>query len=92
MANFQTGSALGGAVWSKQGTQGNQWYAAQVNIPAQSQQFNLVFEGIAGPGFQGDIALDDIRVKNNGCPSNSSKFKKVTCILKWLIGYINSLD
>jgi len=56
-----------------QGTQGNQWKPSQVSIPASNNQFNLVFEGIAGPGFKGDIGLDDIRVKNNGCPSSGSK-------------------
>lgn len=73
---FQTGSSLGPAIWTQQGTKGNQWNMGQVDIQAQAQPFNLVFEGVAGPGFQGDIGLDDIRVKNNGCPSSGSKLLK----------------
>lgn len=42
----------------------------QMNIPTQysSKPFQLMFEGIRGNGYQGDIAVDDISVDlTSGC-------------------------
>lgn len=32
----------------------------------------IVFEGVTGPSYQGDIALDDIKILSGSCLSSSS--------------------
>lgn len=64
---FQTGSRLNSAIWKKIGTQGNQWNFGQTNLPSSVSSYNVVFEGIVGPGYRGDIALDDIQMVQGQC-------------------------
>ena len=45
------------------GTQGNKWIRAHIVIPSSSPPFQLVFEGIRGTSYSGDLAIDDIAVK-----------------------------
>lgn len=52
------------------GNQGNQWFRAQIGIPTGSSAFQLVFEGIRGNNYQGDIAIDDVSVKPGSCSSS----------------------
>ncbi|XP_065183994.1 MAM and LDL-receptor class A domain-containing protein 1-like [Sycon ciliatum] len=46
--------------WTKKGDQGDTWYQAQFAIGKTSGTFQLVFEGIAGTSFTGDISIDDV--------------------------------
>lgn len=46
-------------IWSKSGEQGNSWIKGTADVGGHAN-FRLVFEGVRGDGFQGDIALDDI--------------------------------
>ena len=43
----------------------------QLSIPSQTTTTKVVFEGIRGPGYAGDIGLDDIKMKNGLCQSTS---------------------
>ncbi|XP_077864144.1 MAM and LDL-receptor class A domain-containing protein 1-like [Saccoglossus kowalevskii] len=58
---------LSDAIWSRTGTQGIDWMYGQVFLN-ENADIELVFEGHAGEMFQGDIALDDIRVLDGECP------------------------
>ncbi|XP_019632083.1 PREDICTED: MAM and LDL-receptor class A domain-containing protein 2-like [Branchiostoma belcheri] len=62
----QTGPVVGQPIWTKSGTQGNQWDQGQVDIPSNSQ-YNIVFEGVRGNGFRGDIAIDDVTMTDGSC-------------------------
>ena len=53
-------------VWSRSGTRSNQWYQAQVDIMGNST-YKIVFEGVRGTSFRGDIAIDDITVRDGSC-------------------------
>ncbi|KAL1502100.1 hypothetical protein ABEB36_007295 [Hypothenemus hampei] len=53
------------AVFSKSGNQGNHWYQALVNLGNISEDFQIVMEGVRGPGYVSDIAIDDVRVIPN---------------------------
>ncbi|KAL8608892.1 hypothetical protein ACOMHN_065230 [Nucella lapillus] len=64
---IRMGSNLGPAVWTRQQTQGNKWIQGQVLVPGQPSPTNLVFEGIRGPSYRGDIGLDDIRATTGAC-------------------------
>lgn len=39
----------------------------QVTIRSGSN-YQIVFEGISGSSYQGDIAIDDVKVSDNACP------------------------
>ena len=51
-------------LWNKTGEQGNKWIKGTVNIGGHAN-FRIVFEGVRGNGYQGDIAIDDISFE--GC-------------------------
>ncbi|XP_056676913.1 MAM domain-containing glycosylphosphatidylinositol anchor protein 2 isoform X10 [Monodelphis domestica] len=53
-------------LWSSSGNKGQHWNEAHVNIyPITS--FQLIFEGIRGPGIEGDIAIDDVSIAEGEC-------------------------
>nr|XP_020860419.1 MAM domain-containing glycosylphosphatidylinositol anchor protein 2 isoform X1 [Phascolarctos cinereus] len=53
-------------LWSSSGNKGQHWNEAHVNIyPITS--FQLIFEGIRGPGIEGDIAIDDVSISEGEC-------------------------
>ncbi|MBN3278944.1 MDGA2 protein, partial [Polyodon spathula] len=60
-------------VWSLSGNQGEHWRLATANIhPNTSFQASaslpaIIFEGIRGPGIEGDIAIDDVSVMEGEC-------------------------
>uniref|UniRef100_A0A4W5RK39 MAM domain containing glycosylphosphatidylinositol anchor 2 n=1 Tax=Hucho hucho TaxID=62062 RepID=A0A4W5RK39_9TELE len=64
------------SLWNLVGNQGDRWKQAKVNIhPIAS--FQLVLEGIRGPGIEGDIAIDDVTIEEGECkdpPPNSKCF------------------
>lgn len=61
-------------IWTKSGTQGNQWHRAtetlnnlnEVNIYG----WRVAFEGVVDKSFLGDIALDDIFLSQSACPAS----------------------
>ncbi|XP_060243551.1 MAM domain-containing glycosylphosphatidylinositol anchor protein 2 isoform X2 [Meriones unguiculatus] len=53
-------------LWSSSGNKGQRWNEAHVNIyPITS--FQLIFEGVRGPGIEGDIAIDDVSIAEGEC-------------------------
>ncbi|KAL0967682.1 hypothetical protein UPYG_G00255500 [Umbra pygmaea] len=52
--------------WSLSGNQGDAWKQAKVTIHPTTS-FQVVLEGIRGPGIEGDIAIDDISLKEGEC-------------------------
>lgn len=59
-------------VWTKSGTQGNQWRRALQTLynlnGSDAYGWRVAFEGIVGKGYLGDIALDDIFISQSACP------------------------
>ncbi|XP_073206338.1 MAM domain-containing glycosylphosphatidylinositol anchor protein 2 isoform X5 [Lepidochelys kempii] len=53
-------------VWSSSGNKGQHWNQARVNIHPTTS-FQLIFEGIRGPGIEGDIAIDDVSIVEGEC-------------------------
>lgn len=64
---IKTGGNLSNPLWTRSGNRGNVWKVTQVSITASSS-FNIVFEGIAGKSYQGDIAIDDLKLIKSPCP------------------------
>ncbi|XP_069937459.1 MAM and LDL-receptor class A domain-containing protein 1-like, partial [Cherax quadricarinatus] len=55
-------------IWKISGEAGNAWYQGQVPI-SSSSPFKIVFEGVVGNNNLGDIAIDEITIKQGACPS-----------------------
>lgn len=66
---YRRRSTLGTALWSKSGNHGNQWLVAHVTITSPTSGYQVVFEGVIGASYTGDIAIDDIRLLDGRCPS-----------------------
>ncbi|CAF1276484.1 unnamed protein product [Adineta steineri] len=58
-------------VWTRSRNQGNLWLKGQYAVfPPANTKYQIVFEGIVGQSFHGDIALDDIVVYDS-CPNEN---------------------
>lgn len=55
-------------MWWATGQKYNIWRIARVSITSPSYDYQAVFEGVVGSGFQGDIAIDDVELLNGVCP------------------------
>ena len=57
------------------GDHGDKWMSAQVKLPASvvKSQFQLVFEGVVGKSWTGDIAIDDVTFDSKPCDGNTGK-------------------
>lgn len=60
-------------VWTKSGTQGNQWRRAVQTLynlnSSDIYGWRIAFEAAVGKGYLGDIALDDILLSQSACPA-----------------------
>lgn len=65
----KVGGSLSPPVWSRTGTRSNKWYQASVDVQS-SRSYQIVFEGVRGTSYRGDIALDDISVSMGSCSGN----------------------
>ncbi len=73
-------------LWSLSGNQGDQWKQAQVSV-LSAEDFEIVFEGIVGRSYEGDIAIDDIFIdKTRVCSdqAGSCSFDRSTCLWYYL--------
>jgi hypothetical protein len=59
-------TSLGKPVWTHTGTRSNKWYQSQVDIQGSSP-YQILFEGVRGTSYKGDIAVDDISVVDGSC-------------------------
>uniref|UniRef100_A0A8C9S3M8 MAM domain containing glycosylphosphatidylinositol anchor 2 n=1 Tax=Scleropages formosus TaxID=113540 RepID=A0A8C9S3M8_SCLFO len=72
-------------IWTLSGNQGTQWRQAKVTIHPTSS-FQMVLEGIRGPGIEGDIAIDDVTIEEGECsdpPPNSKASALPTATHIW---------
>lgn len=47
------------------------WRRAEIHL-ASNVNFQVVIEGLSGPGFQGDIAIDDVSFTPNCRPDSTA--------------------
>ncbi|XP_014733539.1 PREDICTED: MAM domain-containing glycosylphosphatidylinositol anchor protein 1 [Sturnus vulgaris] len=59
--------AIDTQVWSLSGNRGNMWQQAHVPINPPGP-FQIIFEGVRGTSYEGDIAIDDVTLKKGDCP------------------------
>ncbi|XP_031550235.1 zinc metalloproteinase nas-14-like [Actinia tenebrosa] len=53
-------------LWLRSGPQGWSWRKASIQINSHSR-YKIIFEGVRGNGYTGDVALDDIAFVNENC-------------------------
>ncbi|KAM6953905.1 LOW QUALITY PROTEIN: MAM domain-containing glycosylphosphatidylinositol anchor protein 2 [Aplochiton taeniatus] len=75
-------------VWSLTGNQGDHWRQAKVSIHPTAP-FQVVLEGVRGPGIEGDIAMDDVTLEEGECrpgpgPGDLRNKAPPTCPHIWL--------
>ncbi|XP_035694375.1 MAM and LDL-receptor class A domain-containing protein 2-like [Branchiostoma floridae] len=54
-------------VWTRSGSQGNQWILASSNISSNASVFQIRFEGVRGYYSSSDMAIDDIALTSGSC-------------------------
>uniref|UniRef100_A0A8C5BKY7 MAM domain containing glycosylphosphatidylinositol anchor 2 n=1 Tax=Gadus morhua TaxID=8049 RepID=A0A8C5BKY7_GADMO len=73
-----------GAAWSLTGNQGDRWKQAKVSIHPSSS-FQVVIEGVRGPGIEGDIAIDDVTLEEGECRDPPSSAPPAVIAHIWLL-------
>ncbi|KAM7427033.1 hypothetical protein ABFA07_021757 [Porites harrisoni] len=54
-------------VFSRSGNKGNTWLKASVSISSIAGSHQIIFEGVRGKSFEGDIAIDDFSLTSGSC-------------------------
>ena len=67
----QVGTSYGSPLWTHQRSIDANWHQATVSL-TNTRTYSIVFEGVRGTSYLGDIALDDIRVTNGACGQSAS--------------------
>ena len=57
-------------VFSLSGNQGNAWHQASVNF-VSDHEYTVIFEGVYGGNYTGDIAIDDVLITASPCSATS---------------------
>ncbi|XP_067654295.1 MAM and LDL-receptor class A domain-containing protein 1-like isoform X2 [Haliotis asinina] len=68
-------------IWHQSGNHSNYWLFGQVPISERSNSYIIVFEGVRGNSYTGDIAIDDITVTSSTCgiiPPNAAAIPQTT--------------
>ncbi|XP_071964948.1 MAM and LDL-receptor class A domain-containing protein 2-like [Antedon mediterranea] len=84
----------GRKIWSKSGSRGNVWRAAEVEL-SEENSFQVVFRSIRGSGLDGDIGVDDIVIRNGSCRNTGEKEDiGVSCKFEetHICGYTQAMD
>ncbi|CAF0741650.1 unnamed protein product, partial [Brachionus calyciflorus] len=55
-------------LWTISRDQGNQWLLARLPTDYQTD-FKIIFEGVVGKSWFGDVAIDDVYMSKNSCPN-----------------------
>lgn len=79
MGSLQVEASTNGSswtsIWSKSGNQGDSWRTTSIDLGAYSgRNVQLRLNGVTGTTWQGDMAVDDIKVTTGSMPPLSSNF------------------
>ncbi|XP_060594504.1 MAM and LDL-receptor class A domain-containing protein 1-like [Ruditapes philippinarum] len=68
---LDTNDVLGSPVFvQSQGTNTSTWQRECIQITKMSSNMKIVFEGVVGSGYQGDIAIDDVILDHGDCKND----------------------
>ncbi|CAF4840990.1 unnamed protein product, partial [Rotaria sp. Silwood1] len=69
-------------IFSSQENRFDEWHIMEINLVA-SKPYTIIFEGVVGKSFLGDIAIDDVLIKERLCPSvGNCDFEQSMCTYK----------
>ncbi|XP_076821145.1 uncharacterized protein LOC143467328 isoform X2 [Clavelina lepadiformis] len=68
LAVAQTVNDVSTVLWLKNGAQGQKWIEGNVELEYREEPFKIMFVGVRGQGFTGDIAIDDVKHELKPCP------------------------
>ncbi|RMZ97804.1 MAM and LDL-receptor class A domain-containing 2-like [Brachionus plicatilis] len=54
-------------IWSISRDQGDRWFLARIPTNVQTN-FKIIFEGVVGKSYLGDVAIDDVKMSKEQCP------------------------
>lgn len=65
------------AVWRVFGNQGNLWIKASVSVDEETARsgYKLIFEGQTDLGYEGDISIDDFRIRDGKCAADAASLE-----------------
>lgn len=63
---YLTYGSINRTIFTASGNKGQGWFQGQATISTNSA-YNIVFEGVRGTDYHGDIALDDISLLDGTC-------------------------
>ena len=58
-------------IFNMTGNKGSTWFKGQADLTSR-QNYRVLFEGVRGNNFNGDIAIDDITVTSGICSQQAS--------------------
>ncbi|XP_072266263.1 IgGFc-binding protein-like [Pyxicephalus adspersus] len=68
-------------VWQRKGQQGSDWLYGSVTVSlSEENSIQVIFEGIRGLTEYGDVALDNIGVKNGACEIKTTEAPNLTTL------------
>ncbi|XP_046559779.1 MAM and LDL-receptor class A domain-containing protein 1-like [Haliotis rubra] len=68
-------------IWHQSGNRSNGWFLGEAPITERFSSYTIVFEGVRGISYTGDIAIDDITVMTSYCgiiPPNAAAVLQTT--------------
>ncbi|XP_052773475.1 uncharacterized protein LOC128212190 isoform X3 [Mya arenaria] len=65
------------AVWRVFGNQGNLWIKASISVSEETARsgYQLILEGITELGYEGDISIDDFRIRDGICAADAASLE-----------------
>ncbi|KAL4232405.1 hypothetical protein ACF0H5_009973 [Mactra antiquata] len=65
------------AVWRVFGNQGNLWIKASISVSEEIARsgYQLIFEGATDTGYEGDISIDDFRIRDGLCAEDAASLE-----------------
>lgn len=67
-------------VWSRTGNQQDIWRLGTLTLASHNKGFIVLIEGVRGANYQGDIAIDDVIIRDGACPATQTcNFEQDLC-------------
>ncbi|XP_038641587.1 meprin A subunit beta-like isoform X3 [Scyliorhinus canicula] len=56
-------------LWSVSGNKGRKWLNAEIDLFPHGETYQVIIEGVLGPNYQSDAAIDDVQIHRSSCTS-----------------------
>jgi hypothetical protein len=72
--------------WTRNKNYGDEWNLGEVTVMGltTTDMYQIVFEGVVGDSWEGDIAIDDVTVETTECrPPGFCDFDRIPRLCSW---------